>query len=94
MIRLLKFDPKRVSVSFAEDTCRTVAEPGRERRYTLTHNDLTRHLTLSVASDFNGGQTEIWRGRNTPDTTRRPPRPLLHSPHHSHARARAPLLHA
>ena len=63
VIRLLKFDPKRVSVSFAEDTCRTVALPGRERRYTLTHNDLTRHLTLSVASDFNGGQTDIWYTR-------------------------------
>lgn len=60
MIQLLKFDPKRVSVSFAEDTCRTVAPPNLERRYTLTHNDLTRHLTLSVASDFNGRQTEIW----------------------------------
>lgn len=40
-----------------------MAQPGRERRYTLTHNDLTRHLTLSVASDFNGGQTNIWYTR-------------------------------
>ena len=64
MIRLLKFDPDRVSVSFAEDTCRRIAEPDRTRRYTLTHNDLTQHLTLSVASDFNpDGQADVWYTR-------------------------------
>ena len=63
VIRLLKFDPDRVSVSFAEDTCRRIAEPDRTRRYTLTHNDLTQHLTLSVASDFNpDGQADVWSG--------------------------------
>ena len=64
VIRLLKFDPDRVSVSFAEDTCRRIAEPDRTRRYTLTHNDLTQHLTLSVASDFNpDGQADVWYTR-------------------------------
>ena len=58
-IRLLKFDPKRCSVFFL-DTDRARAAPNRERRYTLTHNDLTRHLTMSVAPDFNGGQTDVW----------------------------------
>lgn len=58
-IRLLKFDPKRCSVFFL-DTQRTTPEPNRERRYTLTHNDVTRHLTMSVAPDFNGGQTAVW----------------------------------
>ena len=57
--RLLTFDPKRCSVFFL-GTNPTRAEPHRERRYTLTHNDLTRHLTMSVASDFNGGQTDVW----------------------------------
>ena len=57
MIRLLKFDPKRVSVWFDDDTCRTAAAPHKDRRYTLTHNDLTRHLTLTVAQTFNGTQT-------------------------------------
>jgi hypothetical protein len=64
VIRLLKFDPDRVSVSFAEDTCRRIAEPDRTRRYTLTHNDLTQHLTLSVATDFNpDGQADVWYTR-------------------------------
>jgi len=63
MIRLLKFDPKRVSVSFGEATRRSIAEPQRERRYTLTHNDLTRQLTLSVARDFDGAQTALWYTR-------------------------------
>ena len=58
-IRLLKFDPKRCSVFFL-DTHRSAPAPGRERRYTLTHNDVTRHLTMSVAPDFNGGQTAVW----------------------------------
>ena len=58
-VRLLKFDPKRCSVFFL-DTHRSAPEPGRERRYTLTHNDVTRHLTMSVAPDFNGGQTAGW----------------------------------
>ena len=58
-VRLLKFDPKRCSVFFL-DTHRSAPEPGRERRYTLTHNDVTRHLTMSVAPDFNGGQTAVW----------------------------------
>ena len=56
---LLKFDPSRCSVFFL-DTQRTDPEPNRERRYTLTHNDVTRHLTMSVAPDFNGGQTAVW----------------------------------
>ena len=45
---------------FFLDTDRARAAPNRERRYTLTHNDLTRHLTMSVAPDFNGGQTDVW----------------------------------
>jgi len=40
-----------------------VFAPHRERRYTLTHNDLTRHLTLRVASAFNRDQTQIWYTR-------------------------------
>ena len=58
-VRLLKFDPSRCSVFFL-DTHRSAPAPGRERRYTLTHNDVTRHLTMSVAPDFNGGQTAVW----------------------------------
>ena len=64
VIRLLKFDPDRVSVSFAEDTCRRIAEPDRTRRTPSAHNDLTQHLTLSVASDFNpDGQADVWYTR-------------------------------
>ena len=36
VIRLLKFDPKRVSVWFDDDTCRTAAVPHKDRRQGLT----------------------------------------------------------
>ena len=65
-VRLLKFDPSRCSVFFL-DTHRSAPAPGRERRYTLTHNDVTRHLTMSVAPDFNGGQTAVWITRGLRD---------------------------
>ena len=58
----LKFDPDRVSVSFCEDSVLNDSPTSllKPRRYTLTHNDLTRHLTLSVSKEFNETQTSIW----------------------------------
>ena len=62
----LKFDPERVLVSFCEysmlnnspaTTSKSLVQP---RRYTLTHNDMTRNLTLSVSKEFNEVQTSIW----------------------------------
>lgn len=43
----LKFDPDRVSVAFEAKTTGIEAESLLQRRYTLTHNDLTRNLTLT-----------------------------------------------
>jgi len=59
----LKFDPNRVSVKFCKDTSRAVAQPHGKRRYTLTHNDLTRQLTLSVGQRFNNSQISVWYTR-------------------------------
>ena len=58
----LKFDPNRVSVSFCEDSVLNDSPTSllKPRRYTLTHNDLTRHLTLSVSKEFNETQMSIW----------------------------------
>ena len=59
----LKFDPDRVSVSF--DVTSTEVEPESllQRRYTLTHNDVTRNLTLTVGTTFNDEQTSVWYTR-------------------------------
>ena len=60
---LIKFNPERVSVSFCEDSMLNdspALDLRKPRRYTLTHNDLTRHLTLSVSKEFNETQTSIW----------------------------------
>jgi len=59
----LKFDPDRVSVAF--DASSTRVEPASllQRRYTLTHNDVTRNLTLTVGNAFNDDQTSIWYTR-------------------------------
>ena len=47
MFDALKFDPDRVSVAFEAKTTGIEAESLLQRRYTLTHNDLTRNLTLT-----------------------------------------------
>jgi len=59
----LKFDPDRVSVAFEAKTTGIEAESLLQRRYTLTHNDLTRNLTLTVGEAFNDAQTSIWYTR-------------------------------
>ena len=55
----LKFDPDRVSVSFEASTSGVKPESLLQRRYTLTHNDVTRNLMLTVGDRFNGEQTSI-----------------------------------
>ena len=59
----LKFDPDRVSVSFEASTSGVKPESLLQRRYTLTHNDVTRNLMLTVGDRFNGEQTSIWYTR-------------------------------
>ena len=56
----LKFDPERVSVSFDATSTQVEPESLLQRRYTLTHNDVTRNLTLTVGDAFNDDQTSIW----------------------------------
>ena len=56
----LKFDPDRVSVSFDATSTQVEPESLLQRRYTLTHNDVTRNLTLTVGDAFNDEQTSIW----------------------------------
>lgn len=59
----LKFDPDRVSVAFDSGSEQLEPESLLQRRYTLTHNDVTRNLTLTVGDSFNDDQTSIWYTR-------------------------------
>ena len=63
MFDALKFDPDRVSVSFDATSTEVEPESLLQRRYTLTHNDVTRNLTLTVGTTFNDEQTSVWYTR-------------------------------
>ena len=48
-----KFDANKLTVKFSGDG-------SARRRYTLTHNDLTGQLSLSVGEEFNRAQVSGW----------------------------------
>lgn len=50
-----KFSPEKLSVTFLGGEA-----SGFRRRYTLTHNDITGRLFLSVGSDYNTEQVSGW----------------------------------
>lgn len=50
-----KFDAAKLSVKFVGEDAST-----SRRRYTLTHNDITGQLFLSVGSDYNKEQVSGW----------------------------------
>lgn len=56
-----KFESAKLSVRYVDTTPPgSGAASGARRRYTLTHNDLTGALLLSVGSDFNAAQVGGW----------------------------------
>lgn len=50
-------------MAFDASSTRVEPESLLQRRYTLTHNDVTRNLTLTVGDAFNDDQTSIWYTR-------------------------------
>jgi hypothetical protein len=50
------FQPSKLAISFAPGTCAMKPSPPESRRYTLTHNDLTGELWLTVGADYNETQ--------------------------------------
>lgn len=53
-----KFDAGKLSVSYLVEEASS-----SRRRYTLTHNDITGELFLSVGSDYNTDQVSGWCAR-------------------------------
>jgi hypothetical protein len=55
------FDPAKLRVAHAAGCCPLgPAPPDAARRYTLTHNDLTGSLTLTIGPAFNDAQLSGW----------------------------------
>lgn len=50
------FQPSKLAISFAPGTCAMKPSPPESRRYTLTHNDLTGELWLTVGAEYNAAQ--------------------------------------
>jgi hypothetical protein len=57
------FDPAKLSITYLPGTASTDTAVPRNRRYTLTHNDLTGRLYLSVGLDYNEDQLAGWYTR-------------------------------
>ena len=54
------FNPSKLKVMFFEQQTGSVGKMEGRRRYTLTHNDLTGQLTLSIGSEYNAKQLSGW----------------------------------
>lgn len=50
------FQPSKLSISFGPGTTPVSPAPPDNRRYTLTHNDITGELWLTVGADYNTEQ--------------------------------------
>jgi hypothetical protein len=57
------FDPAKLNIKYLPGTASTDTAVPQNRRYTLTHNDLTGRLYLSVGLDYNEDQLAGWYTR-------------------------------
>ena len=57
------FNPAKVNIEYLPGTIALDASVPHRRRYTLTHNDLTGTLNLSVGLDYNSDQLSGWYTR-------------------------------
>lgn len=57
------FDPAKLDIDYLPGTTPLDASVPHRRRYTLTHNDLTGTLRLSVGLDYNSDQLSGWYTR-------------------------------
>lgn len=59
-LQSVPFNPKKLTVQYQPGTLPTGAYSCAQRRYTLTHNDLTGQLLLTVGSQYNTKQLSGW----------------------------------
>ena len=57
------FDPRKRTTTFLPGTSETETQTPAPRRYTLTHNDITGQLSLSIGSNYNLVQVSGWYTR-------------------------------
>ena len=57
------FDPRKLTTTFLPGTSGTEPQPPAPRRYTLTHNDITGQLNLSIGCNYNTVQVSGWYTR-------------------------------
>ena len=57
------FDPRKVTTTFLPGASGTEPQPPAPRRYTLTHNDITGQLNLSIGCNYNTVQVSGWYTR-------------------------------
>ncbi|KAK9908699.1 hypothetical protein WJX75_001621 [Coccomyxa subellipsoidea] len=63
LLRPPVFDPRKLSTTFLPGCTESGPLPPAPRRYTLTHNDLTGQLRLSIGSAYNRAQVSGWYTR-------------------------------
>ena len=57
------FDPRKLTTTFLPGASGTEPQPPAPRRYTLTHNDITGQLNLSIGCNYNSVQVSGWYTR-------------------------------
>ncbi len=57
------FDPRKLTTTFLPGASGTEPQPPAPRRYTLTHNDITGQLNLSIGCNYNTVQVSGWYTR-------------------------------
>jgi hypothetical protein len=57
------FDPRKLTTTFLPGAHELGPPPPAPRRYTLTHNDLTGQLALSIGGCYNAAQVSGWYTR-------------------------------
>ena len=57
------FDPRKLTTTFLPGASGTEPQPPAPRRYTLTHNDITGQLNLSIGCNYNTDQVSGWYTR-------------------------------
>lgn len=63
LLRPPVFDPRKLSTTFLPGSTESGPLPPAPRCYTLTHNDLTGQLRLSIGSTYNWAQVSGWYTR-------------------------------
>lgn len=63
LLRPPMFDPRKLTTTYLPGASITEPLPPAPRRYTLTHNDITGQLSLSIGCNYNMVQVSGWYTR-------------------------------